>query len=169
MRLKVTELGPTDHVEEGETAPEFVRPLVTDEFWEDVALTDLLEEGPLLLLFHPMDGSFPTIYIYNALLDRGIVEDIQVAGLSISSPYEHATAIEERGIEEYRGIFSDPANGVAEDYGIVHDLDGMAGIEEPRPSIFLIDEDRTVRYAWVAEAWPKFPDYDDLEAAIDDL
>ncbi|MFB6113267.1 MAG: redoxin domain-containing protein [Halodesulfurarchaeum sp.] len=169
MRLKVTELGPTDHVETGETAPNFTRPLVNHEFWEDVSLEDVLEDGPVLLVFHPMDGSFPTTYIYNELLDRDIGESIQVAGLSISTPYEHSTVIEERGIEHYRGIFSDPKNEVAREYGIEHSLDGMTGIEEPRPSLFVVDGDRTVLFAWVAESWPEFPDYDALEAALEDL
>lgn len=169
MRLKVTELGPADHVEEGETAPDFTRPIVNHEFWEDVSLSDLLLDGPVLLVFHPMDGSFPTTYIYNELLDREIGEDVQVVGISISSPYEHAITIEDRGIEHYRGIFSDPKNEVGREYGTEHSLDGMTGIEEPRPSLFLVDEDRTVRFAWVAEAWPQFPDYDGLEAAIEDL
>lgn len=169
MRLKVTELGPADHVEEGETAPDFTRPLVNHEFWEDVSLSDLLRDGPVLLVFHPMDGSFPTTYIYNELLDREIGEDVQVVGISISTPYEHATTIEDRGIEHYRGIFSDPKNEVGREYGIEHSLDGMTGIEEPRPSLFLVDEDRTVTFAWVAEAWPEFPDYDALEDALEEL
>jgi peroxiredoxin len=43
----------------------------------------------------------------------------------------------------------------------------MAGISEPRPAAFVIDGDRTVEYAWVAREWPDFPDYDELEAAIE--
>lgn len=170
MRLKVTRLGPTDHVEEGETAPDFTRPLVNHEFWEDVALSDLLEAGPVLLVFHPMDGSFPTTYIYNELLDREIDQyDAQVVGLSISTPYEHKDLIRDRGIEHYRGVYADPKNEIAELYGIAMEMDGMAGIEEPRPALFLIDEDQTVQFTWVAEAWPKFPDYDALEDALGEL
>jgi len=42
----------------------------------------------------------------------------------------------------------------------------MTGVSEPRPATFLIDGDRTVQYAWVAEEWPDFPPYDDLEREI---
>ena len=165
----VVELGGTDHVEEGDVAPDFTRPLVNPEYWEDTSLSELTDEGPVLLIFHPMDGDFPATYIWKEMVAREWDElPVQVVGVSISSPYEHEGLIRERGIEDrdYR-LFSDPANGIAEEYGIVHDLDGMAGISEPRIAAFLVDEDRTVRYAWVATEWPQFPDYDAIEDAID--
>ncbi|MGM0372551.1 MAG: redoxin domain-containing protein [Halobacteriota archaeon] len=170
MRRKVTELEATDHVETGEKAPDFTRPLVNDEFWEDTALSDVLEDGPVLLIFHPMDRAFPTTYVYNALKDRSILSGpAQVVGITISTPYDHARTIEDRGIEAIRGLYSDPKNEVAEEYGLAHDLDGMEGIEEPRLALYLIEPDRTVAFDWVAEAWPQFPDYDALEDALEAL
>ncbi|WP_134671211.1 redoxin domain-containing protein [Halorussus marinus] len=167
VEFDVVDLPETDHVAEGDTAPDFTRPLVTDEYWEDAALSDLAEEGPVLLVFYPMDGAFPATYVWNELRDRAWEDDydVTVVGLSISDPYAHKQLVEERGMD-YR-LFSDPQNGVAESYGVVHDLDGMAGVSEPRPAAFLLDEDRTVEYAWVAEEWPDFPDYDEIEAALD--
>jgi peroxiredoxin len=111
-----------------------------------------------------MDGAFPATYIWNELRDRNLGEQLTVVGLSISTPYEHKTLIEERGMD-YR-LFSDPANEVARQYGIDHSLDGMTGISEPRPAVFLLAEDRTVEYAWVATEWPEFPEYDDVEDAV---
>jgi len=167
MRRKVVELPETDHVEAGEQAPDFTRPLVTEAFWEDIALSDLLDDGPVLLVFHPMDGAFPTTYVYNEFLDRGILEGpAQVVGLTISTPYDHARTIEEEGIEAARGLYADPANEVADVYGVTHDLDGMTGVEEPRLSLFLLEPDGTVAWTWVADAWPQFPDYDGLEDAL---
>lgn len=163
----VVSLGTTDHPEAGETAPDFVRPLVSSELWEDVALSDLTAESPVVLIFHPMDGAFPTTYVWNEVRDRGWTDRVTVVGLSVSSPYEHKTLIEERGINAR--LFSDPQNGVAADYDIVNDLDGMAGVAEPRPAVFVIDGERTVEYAWVANEWPDFPEYDEIEAAIDSL
>jgi peroxiredoxin len=166
LGFEVVELGESDHPAEGTQAPEFVRPLVNDEYWEDVALSDLTADGPVLLVCYTMDGDFPATYIWNELRDRGWDEehDVTIVGLSISTPYEHRTFIDERGMT-YR-LFSDPQNGVAEKYGIVNDLDGMTGISEPRPAVFLVDEERTIRYAWVAQEWPEFPDYDEIEEEL---
>lgn len=169
VEFDVVDLGPTDHPTAGDQAPEFTRPLVNSEFWEDVALSSLYENDPVLLLFHPMDGAFPATYLWDELREREIDdhERVQAVGLSISTPYAHKQLIESRAIDAR--LFSDPANEVAELYGIAHDLDGMAGISEPRPGAFLIDESGTVRYAWVASEWPSFPSYDEIEAAIEEL
>jgi len=164
VEFDVVELPDADHVEAGEQAPDFTRPLVNDEYWEDASLADLTDDGPLCLVFYPMDGAFPATYIWNELRDRELGDLLTVAGVSISTPYAHKRFIEERDMNY--DLFADPANGVAGAYGIEDDLDGMAGISEARPATFLIDEDRTVRYAWVAEEWPDFPPYDDLEAEI---
>jgi len=168
LEFDVVELGPADHPEEGETAPDFTRPLVNDEFWEDVALSELVarDGDPTVLVFHPMDGAFPATYIWNEIRDREWHEDATVVGLSISTPYAHKQLIEERRLGDDYVLYSDPGNGVARKYGIENDLDGMAGIEEPRPAVFVLDSDRTVEYAWVASEWPDFPDYDTVEAAF---
>lgn len=164
--FEVVDLPETDHVAEGDTAPDFTRPLVNDEYWEDASLSDLTDERPVLLVFYTMDGAFPATYIWNELRDRALDDDhdLTIVGLSISDPYSHKRLIEERGMD-YQ-LFSDPQNAIAEEYGIVHDLDGMAGVNEPRPAVFLLDSDRTVEYAWVASEWPEFPDYDEIEEAI---
>ena len=163
LGFDVVDLDESDHPREGTRAPDFVRPLVNDEYWEDVALSELAADGPVLLVFYTMDGDFPATYIWNELRDRAWDDeyDVTIVGLSISSPYEHKTFIDEREMS-YR-LFSDPQNGVAEEYGIVNELDGMAGVSEPRPAVFLIGEERAIQYAWVANEWPEFPDYDEIE------
>ncbi|MFD1646635.1 redoxin domain-containing protein [Haloarchaeobius litoreus] len=169
LEFDVVELPDSDPVTAGETAPDFTRPLVNDEYWEDASLSDLTDEGPVLLVAHSMDGAFPATYVWNEIRDREWGErfDAQVVGISVSDPYAHKRLIEERGIDH--ALFSDPAAGVAAEYGIGHDLDGMAGVTEFRPAVFLVDGDRTVQYAWTAQEWPDFPDYDAVEAALDEL
>jgi peroxiredoxin len=168
LGFEVVDFPEADHVAEGDTAPDFTRPLVNDEYWEDVALSELTAEGPVVLVFYTMDGAFPATYMWNELRDRDFdASDATTVGVSISTPYEHKDLIESRGMAF--DLFSDPANAVAEEYGIAHDLDGMTGISEPRPAAFVVDTNRTVQYAWVAGEWPEFPDYDELEAAVDSL
>ncbi|WP_276273497.1 redoxin domain-containing protein [Haloarcula litorea] len=168
LSFDVVDLGEADHPREGDRAPDFERPLVTDEYWEDVALSELCAESddPVVLVFHAMDGAFPATYVWNEIRDRGWHEDATVVGLSISTPYAHKDLLEERDIEGDYRLYSDPANGVAEAYGIAMDLDGMTGLAEPRPAVFVLDGDRTVEYAWVGEQWPSFPDYDAVEAQL---
>ncbi|WP_135364767.1 redoxin domain-containing protein [Halosimplex halophilum] len=169
LPFEVVDLPETDHPEAGDRVPDFERPLVGPEYWEDVSLSTLTDEGPVVLVFHPMDGAFPATYVWNEIRERGWLDrdDAQVVGLSISSPYEHADLLDDRGVDAR--LYSDPNNGVAEQFDIVNDLDGMAGVEEPRPAVFVLDEERVVQYAWVASEWPEFPDYDEVEAAIDEL
>lgn len=167
VEFDVVELDPADNPGVEETAPDFTRPLVSREYWEDTSLSELTDEGPVLLVFTPMDGAFPATYVWNEIRDREWEESIRVVGLSISTPYEHMDLLEERGIEY--GLFSDPGNGVGREYGIAHSLDGMTGISEPRPAVFLLGEDRVIEYVWVAEEWPDFPPYDEIEAEIESL
>ena len=159
----VVSLPETDHVAEGDAAPDFTRPLVNEEYWEDRAL-DGVVDGPTLLVFHPMDGAFQATYLYNTIDDHGWADDLDVIGLSISSPYAHKRLLAERG--EGVRIFSDPGAGVIEEYGVAHDIDGMTGITETRPAVFLLDADRTVEYAWVASEHPEFPDAEAIDDAI---
>jgi peroxiredoxin len=159
----VVSLPETDHVAEGDVAPDFTRPLVNEEYWEDTALDDAVD-GPTLLVFHPMDGAFQATYLYNTVDDHGWADELDVLGLSVSSPYAHKRLLAERaaGVR----IFSDPGAAVIEEYGVAHDIDGMTGITETRPAVFLLDEDRTVEYAWVASEHPEFPDAGEIDDAI---
>ncbi|WP_254762453.1 redoxin domain-containing protein [Natrinema marinum] len=165
--FEVVELGSTDHPEPGDEAADFTRPLVTDEFWEDSTLSELVSEsdGTTILVFTPMTGSFLAKYVWDELAEREWDERAdRVVGVTASTPY---------GIKRFLAdndypfqFFTDPSNEVAESYGIANELDGMTGVSEPRVAFFALDGDRTVEGAWVATDWPEFPDYDDLESEL---
>ncbi|MFP9190712.1 redoxin domain-containing protein [Natrialbaceae archaeon A-CW1-1] len=162
----VVELEPPANPDVGEEAPDFTRPLVSREFWADRSLTSLLEDDErVVVVFTPMIGSFVCQYVWDELAERGWDErGVRIVGVTASTPYSISGFLEERDLPFE--IVADPANGVAEKYGIAHDLDDMAGIAEPRLAFFTIDSDRRVEAAWVATEWPEFPDYDDLEAML---
>ncbi|CAJ53793.1 redoxin domain-containing protein [Haloquadratum walsbyi] len=164
LDFPVTDLPSTSHPEVGETAPDFTRPLVSDEYWEDIALSTVTDTGPTLLVFHPMDGAFPTTYMWNAIGDHDFGDKVTLIGVSVSSPYEHSSLLESRDINAR--LYADPSAELAELYNISNPLDDMTGITEHRPAIFLLDTKRTIQYVWVATEWPAFPDYDEITAAI---
>lgn len=66
----VVRLPETDPVTVGETAPDFTRPLVNGEYWGDTPLSELTDDGPVLLAFHPIDQAFPTTYLWQELKAR---------------------------------------------------------------------------------------------------
>ncbi|WP_049924469.1 redoxin domain-containing protein [Halopiger djelfimassiliensis] len=163
--FEVVSLESTDHVEPGDDAPEFTRPLVNDEYWTDRSLSGLVAEGRTILVFTPMTGSFLAKYVWDELHERGWDDrEERVVGLTASTPYGVKRFLE---ANDYPfALFADPGNEVARAYGIAHDLDGMAGISEPRLAFFAIDEQRTIEGAWVATEWPEFPEYDALESEL---
>ncbi len=166
MEFDVVDLGPADHPEPGDEAPDFTRPLVTDEFWEDRSLSELTADGRVVLVFTPMDGTFLAQYTWDELRDRGWDEyDATVVGVTISTPYVHSRFIDDRDLPF--ALFADPTNAVAEAYGIAHDLDDMTGVSEPRLAIFVVDEERVVEDAWVTTEWPEFLEYDEIEATLE--
>ena len=163
--FEVVDLGPAEAPDPGETAPAFTRPLVDDEFWEDRSLSAVVDasDGPTIRVFTPMAGSFLAKYVWDELTARGWDERAgTVVGLTASTPYEVTQFIADNDYP-FR-FFADPANEVADSYGIAHDLDGMTGISEPRVAVFALGDDRTIESVWVATDWPEFPDYDALEA-----
>lgn len=166
--FEVTELPPASNPGAGSPAPDFSRPLVTGEFWEDVSFSTLATDGPVVLVFYPMDGTGNAKYTWIELRERGwdtADGGATVVGLSISTPYEHKAFIDRHNLPY--ALYSDPGNGVARRYGVTHDHDGMAGLVGARPAVFVVDETLTVQYAWAAEEWPELPPFDRVEQAVD--
>ena len=130
-------------LEIGSKAPEFV---LGNENGEEVSLTDLLEDGPLILYFYPAD--FTPGCAKEACSIRDIHNDIQAVGLNVAgvSPQDaesHAKFRDEYGLPFT--LLSDPDKDVIK----MFDVDGMFGIGVTRAT-FLISQDRTIQDAIVA-------------------
>lgn len=167
--FEVVSFPASDHPRPGEVVADFTRPLVTVDGWRDATLSTIAAEGPIALFFYPLNWGGKSRYWWKAVRDRGWGEagdgdGYRVLGVGIAQPFDQQRFAEFMDLPY--GLFSDPANGVAERYDLVHDLDGMAGVSEPRPALFLLDESLTVEYAWVADGWPETPPYDEVEAAM---
>lgn len=164
--LTLPEFQSTDHIDTGDTAPDFTRPIVNHEYWSDRSLTDLIQDDIVLLVFYPMNGGGKSIYWWTEIQEREWHEYATVVGVNIATPFDHKQFLRDHDLTEY-ALFADPTNQVAEAYGVVHDLDGMTGVSEPRPAMFIITEDQSVEYAWVATEWPQNPPFDDVESELE--
>ena len=114
----VVEFDADDGLKLGDTAPDLSRPLVGDDHWRDVSLSSLASDDSMLLLFHSMNGSWPAIFLWQELRDRGWHEayDVEIVGVTISTPYS-CWEFREQWSVPYR-LYSDPQNDLAEAFGV---------------------------------------------------
>jgi len=127
----------------GTRAPDFL--LMSDEGVE-TSLSDLLQDGPLILYFYPAD--FTPGCTKEACSIRDIHDDIQAVGLKVAG-------ISPQDVESHRKfrkkydlpftLLSDEDKEVIRMY----DVDGIFGVGVQRAT-FLISQDREIRDAVVA-------------------
>ena len=131
-------------LEIGSRAPEFVLP--NDEGGES-SLSDLLENGPLILSFYPAD--FTPGCTKEACSIRDIHNDIQSVGLQVAgiSPQDEDSHRRFRKEHELPFILlSDPEKVAVKMY----DVDGPFGVGVWRAT-FLINQDRKIQDAVMAD------------------
>jgi peroxiredoxin Q/BCP len=131
-------------LEIGSRAPEFVLP--NDEGGES-SLSDLLENGPLILYFYPAD--FTPGCTKEACSIRDIHNDIQSVGLQVAGISPQDEDSHQRFREEHQLPFillSDPEKVAIKMY----DVDGPFGIGVRRAT-FLINQDRKIQDAVMAD------------------
>ncbi len=128
----------------GSRAPEFILP---DADGVDTALSDLLQNGTLLLYFYPAD--FTPGCTKEACSIRDIHNDIQSVGLQIVGISPQDGDSHKRFRDKYNLPFillSDPEKVAIKMY----DVDGPLGVSVRRAT-FLINQDRTIRDAVLAD------------------
>ena len=128
----------------GDLAPEFILP---DENGEEIALTQLLQEGPLILYFYPAD--FTPGCTKEACAIRDIHDDIQSAGLRIIGISPQDEESHRRFKQEHSLPFSlicDPAKVAIKMY----DVDGPFGVGVRRVT-YLVTQGQKIQDAVCAD------------------
>lgn len=128
----------------GSRAPEFVLP---DDRGGETSLSDLLQNGPLILYFYPAD--FTPGCTKEACSIRDIHDDIQSVGLQVAgvSPQDEDSHKRFRDQHELPFVLlSDPEKVAIKMY----DVDGPFGVGVRRAT-FLIGQDRTIQDAMLAD------------------
>jgi peroxiredoxin Q/BCP len=157
----------------GARAPEFAATLVPPEGEpSEVALSTLLDDGPVLLVFYTADFTPDCVEEWCSFRDFGwfaFDDDVQVVGISKSGPRLHERFIAYLDLEF--PLFADPDLAVADRYGVTYRALGLSA--RARRSCFLIDADGTVTYRWLGEHWldptRAQPPLDDVRDALADL
>ncbi len=128
----------------GSKAPEFV---LSNPDGVDMSLSDLLQDGPLIVYFYPAD--FTPGCTKEACSIRDIHTDIQAVGLNVVGISPQDEQSHRRFREQHKLPFmllSDPEKVAIKMY----DVDGPFGIGVRRAS-FLINQDRTIKDAIMAD------------------
>jgi len=131
-------------LEVGSKAPEFV---LADDEGGETSLTDLLQDGPLILYFYPAD--FTPGCTKEACSIRDIHNDIQSVGLRVAGVSPQDVDSHQKFRDEYElpfTLLSDPDKVAIKMY----DVDGPFGVGVRRAT-FLISQDRIIKDAVMAD------------------
>ena len=128
----------------GSKAPDFV--LANDQGGE-TSLSDLLQDGPLILYFYPAD--FTPGCTKEACSIRDIHNDIQAVGLQVAGVSPQDADSHQRFRDEHKlpfTLLSDPEKVAIKMY----DVDGPFGVGVRRAT-FLISQDRVIQDSMMAD------------------
>ncbi|QSG08704.1 Peroxiredoxin [Halapricum desulfuricans] len=154
---------------EGDSAPEFTAPLANGDI-ESFTLSEHLEDAPLVLAFFP--GAFTSVCTHemNTFQDRlQAFEDAgaSVYGISVDSPFALNEFREKLGLAF--DLISDADKELVETYDIAMDFDDLGVYDVAKRSVFVLDGDGVVQYAWVSDDPGVEPDYDEVLDTVESI
>lgn len=92
----------------------------------------------------------------------------QVVGISTDTPFSNKAFAEQNGLTF--PVLSDYNREVTKAFGIAFpDLAGLKGLTVAKRSVFVLDKQAVVRYAWISEDPKKEPDYAEVTKAARSL
>lgn len=148
-------------VNEGDQAPDFTVPLAGGDAYNDLepfTLSDAIGDGPIVLAFYPAaftSGCTTEMCAFRDSMSSYEELDAQVYGVSVDLPFAQNIWIQQHDLNF--PMLSDWDHDVIHKYDVVYD--GMYDmIEAAQRSLFIIDNDGTISYAWVRDG--DNPDFD---------
>lgn len=156
-------------VSEGAVAPTFTLPGTDGGDVGEHSLTDYLAAGPVVLAFYLYDFHPACTEQLCSLRDLGWIDlhpNARTLAVSTDSAFSHRAFADEHGLGF--PLLSDSDGRVAESYGVL--LDEHADHRRvSNRSVFVLDADGTVRYAWVADHPKTQPDWHNVRGVLDGL
>ncbi|MEM1922770.1 MAG: peroxiredoxin [Nitrososphaerota archaeon] len=151
-------------VKVGDRAPDFA---LLDFDRNSKRLSDFRGKKVVLAFF---PGAFTSVCTremctFRDSLARLSALDATVIGISVNDPFTLKAFAEHNRLGFT--LLSDHTREVSKTYGGVHeDFLGMKGYSVAKRSVFVIDRDGVVRYAWISEDPVKEPNYKEIEEIL---
>jgi peroxiredoxin len=156
-------------IQTGETAPDFTASLATAEGDLDtITLSDRLSEAPLVLAFFPAAFSGTCTDEMSAFrdeLDQFTEAGATVFGVSTDLPWSLRAFADAETLSF--DLIGDHDRDAVEAYGVKTDFVDMELYDIADRAVFVIDEERTVTYTWLADNPGQEPPYDDVIEATE--
>ena len=157
-------------VSEGETAPTFTAPLANgdvDEFDLEAAVD---ADAPVVLAFFP--GAFTSVCSHEMTEFQNRLsafDDVgaSVYGVSIDTPFAQNEFRDKLGLSF--GLISDVNREIIDAYDLAMDFESLGVYDVAKRAVYVVDGDGSVTYRWVSDDPGVEPDYDEVEAAVEDL
>lgn len=154
-------------VSTGDAAPTFTATYRGSDH-ETFEFEDHLGDGPVVLAFFPGAFTPPCSNEMESLQAR--LEQIESAGATLFGVSADSSFSQEAFVEEYGLAFelvSDMAGNAIEAYDVSLDIPelGLYGVADR--AVYVIDEEKTVTYSWIADDPTTEPDYDALIEAVE--
>ncbi|MFD1515311.1 redoxin domain-containing protein [Halomarina rubra] len=153
----------------GDTAPEFTAPLATGEDIDSFTLSEALEDGPVVLAFFP--GAFTSVCSHELATFRDRLSEFEddgarLYGVSVDSPFALNAFHDELGLNF--PLISDANHRLVHEYDVAMDFAELGVENVAKRAVFVVDEDRTIDYAWVSDDPGVEPQYDEVSAVVAD-
>ncbi len=151
----------------GEKAPEFA---ALDSKLKEKKLSDYKGHKTVLVFF---PGAFTSVCTKELCTFRDSMSafndlDAKVVGVSVDQPFSLAEFAKQNSLEF--DLLSDADRSISKTYGALHvDFVGVKGLTASKRSVFILDGEGVVKYAWVSEDPGKEPDYETVKAELSKL
>jgi len=148
---------------EGEAAPDLT---LLDTDFNRVTLSEQLGEGPVVLAFYP--AAFTSVCTEEMCSFRDSMASFnalgaKIFGISVDTPFTNAVFKKQNGLNF--PVLSDFNKEVIGKCDVVlEDPKGLKGLA--KRSVFIIDEDGTIRYRWVGDDPGVSPDIPEIAEQV---
>lgn len=156
-------------IEQGTVAPTFERPTAIDGEVRQISFERLgVTDHVVVLVFYPADFNAVCTEELASFRDLDLLDlqsDISIVGVSTDSAYSHQAFADQHNLGF--PLVSDGDGAIAAAYGVL-EQEGLEGHRTvARRSVFVLDADGIVRYAWATDEYEELPDLEAIRTAVE--